>query len=217
MTNIFRSGRQHRPIFLLAATVVSSIVLLVISPASSASAETTDGAASTFEAFVDGLGLETSAQNELKDRFEALTPKEQVDLLRRPEALLTFGKPTIEGDATSTQTMMAAAAVTTRGVTNKQPVQVLGLTVGTFTSRYTFQATSRNVTRNLECTGWWSGFGLAGTSSASNYISSGRGTCNVRHQMSYLLKGSPIQFNKLQSIVTVAGDPRRAIATIRTV
>ena len=63
------------------------------------------------------------------------------------------------------------------------------------------------MTQNLDCSGWWDGFLLSGSSSASDYISNGRGTCTVRHQMSAVIQGSPVQFTKVHTITSDAGNP----------
>lgn len=78
-----------------------------------------------------------------------------------------------------------------------------GVTTGTFAMRYVFEATSTNVTRNLECTGWFTG--AAGvwniSTSQSNYVSGGSGACTVRYNMALAFKGSLFSANKQQQLI----------------
>jgi len=79
---------------------------------------------------------------------------------------------------------------------------LFGITTGTFNMRYAFEATSTNVTRNLECTGWFTG--AAGvwsiSTSQSNYVSGGTGVCTVNYRMSLAFKGSFFSANKQQQL-----------------
>lgn len=79
---------------------------------------------------------------------------------------------------------------------------LFGITTGTFNMRYVFEATSTNVTRNLECTGWFTG--VAGvwniSTSQSNYVSGGTGVCTVNYRMSLAFKGSFFSANKQQQL-----------------
>jgi hypothetical protein len=79
---------------------------------------------------------------------------------------------------------------------------LFGITTGTFNMRYVFEATSTNITRNLECTGWFTG--LAGVwnigTSQSNYISGGTGVCTVSYRMSLAYKGSFFTADKQQQL-----------------
>ena len=79
---------------------------------------------------------------------------------------------------------------------------LFGITTGTFNMRYVFEATSTNVTRNLECTGWFTG--AAGvwsiTTSQSNFLSGGTGVCTVNYRMSLAFKGSFFSANKQQQL-----------------
>ena len=87
-------------------------------------------------------------------------------------------------------------------------VTVLGIQTGTFGLRYRFEANGVSVTRNVECTAWWSGFSgfWAIDSSSQNWISSGRGTCIGRHKMSIVYQGSFLTQNKDQGL-TYNGVP----------
>ncbi|MGH1548317.1 hypothetical protein ACRAWB_03700 [Leifsonia poae] len=79
---------------------------------------------------------------------------------------------------------------------------LFGITTGTFTMRYVFEATSTAVSRNLECTGWFTG--AAGvwsiSTSQSNYVSGGLGSCTVNYRMSFAFKGSFFSANKQQQL-----------------
>ncbi|OUE30810.1 hypothetical protein BFL35_08260 [Clavibacter michiganensis] len=103
----------------------------------------------------------------------------------------------------------------TRQVVNKQAVRIFGVEVGNFTLTYTFEATSTTVTKNLECVGSFSGAGLAGSTSMSDYVSNGWGSCSARHAISYVFKGAPFSYTKLHTLQTVPGDPTRVTGSIR--
>ena len=79
---------------------------------------------------------------------------------------------------------------------------LFGITTGTFNMRFGFEATSTNVTRDLECTGWFTG--AAGVwnigTSQSNYVSGGTGVCTVNYRMSLAFKGSFFSANKQQQL-----------------
>lgn len=81
-------------------------------------------------------------------------------------------------------------------------VKALGITTGTFNLRYRFAANGTSVTRSLECKAWWSGFSGLMTidSSASAWISGGRGYCVGTHKMSMVYKASFLSGMKEQGI-----------------
>ncbi|MFF9562857.1 hypothetical protein ACF1AJ_05875 [Leifsonia sp. NPDC014704] len=96
-------------------------------------------------------------------------------------------------------------AVSSPRYTATYPVNasLFGITTGTFNMRYVFEATSTNVTRNLECSGWFTG--AAGvwniSTSQSNYLSGGSGSCTVRYNMALAFKGSFFSTNKQQQLI----------------
>jgi hypothetical protein len=198
----------------LAVGVITAGLLLIGLPAQATPAEvgTTEA---EFSEFVALLAVSPELAVALQEKFDALPMDAQKAFLADPESLFTIGES--DSSTAVVSELSVSAVLTTWRVTNNQPVQVLGLTVGNFHLTYTYDATATAVTRNLECFGSWSGFGLSGSSSPSSYISGGRGTCNVRHQMTYLFQGSPFQFTKLHTVTTVAGDPSRVTGSISNV
>lgn len=108
-------------------------------------------------------------------------------------------------------------AVKAYGLRNVQLVQMLGVTFGSFTLEFKYEANTTAVTRNLHCDGWWSGYGLSGSTKESQYVSGGRGTCSARHSMSVFFKGFPLTFNKLHTVSTIAGKPKSVTGYIKTV
>ncbi len=64
------------------------------------------------------------------------------------------------------------------------------------------------MTRNLNCAGSISG-AISATSSPTSWISQGRGTCEVRTHVSLFYKGVPVQFTKVHTVTTQAGNPAR--------
>jgi hypothetical protein len=198
----------------LAVGVITAALLLVGLPAQAATTEV-DSTEAEFSEFVELLAVSAELDVALQEKFDVLPLEAQKAFLAAPESVFTIGESDTSTAVVSKPS--ASAVMTTWRVTNNQPVQVLGLTVGNFHLTYTYDATATAVTRNLECFGSWSGFGLSGSSSPSSYISGGRGTCNVRHQMTYLFQGSPFQFTKLHTVTTVAGDPSRVTGSISNV
>lgn len=101
------------------------------------------------------------------------------------------------------------AGVGTYTATYPVAIQVLGISTGTYNLRYVFQATSISTAKNLECTGWFSGF--AGfwnvSTSTSSYISGSTGTCRATHRMSDVYQGSFVTANKEQ-LLSYAGTYR---------
>jgi len=204
----------------LAAAIATTGLLASAPPVHAAIPAGDRAAEAVFSQFVDSLHVAPRIEAALEKKFSELTPAAQAQLLASPTGLMTTGQETTTNAATTApaaSTLGVAAAAKGLRVTNNQPVRVLGITVGNFHLSYTYEATSTTVTRNLECVGSWSGFGLAGSSSASRYITGGRGTCNVRHQMTYVFRGSPIQFTKLHTVTTVSGNPRKVTGSLRTV
>ena len=99
--------------------------------------------------------------------------------------------------------IQTAAAAPPYTATYPVNASLFGITTGTFNMRYVFEATSTNVTRNLECTGWFTG--AAGvwsvSTNQSNYVSGGQGACTVKYNMSLGFKGSFFSANKQQQLV----------------
>ncbi len=137
-----------------------------------------------------------------------------------PFSLLEFTSTSeaVTAESPTTTARSAAARASVLEINNTQNAQFLGVTLATLNLNYRYEANSSKVTRNLSCNGSFAGFGLTGSSSPSSYVSSnGRGTCQVRTSINAVFKGSPIQFTKLHSFTTAAGNPRTGTATISNV
>lgn len=180
----------------------------------------------SFADFTESLGVSTATALALEAKFDSLgavdqhallsslatEPDSVFDLRAESEAITAVpATPAVKGDALT--------ATTTRGYMAKdsQTAYMLGIPVQTFTNEFKYEATSTSVTRVLSCDGWHSGVGVSDSVNRSSYISSGRGTCSVIHHMSFVVKGSPITFNKQHLITTNGGKPSAYVATVRTV
>ncbi|TDP99435.1 MULTISPECIES: hypothetical protein [unclassified Leifsonia] len=183
--------------------------------------EAPDSAEAVFEEFLDTLKVDAKTDAALTERFDDLPPAEQkrvADAIEEdPLSVMVFdaGAPTLtSGTGTSAQPALArnsarglhirtSAAAPRYTATYPVNASLFGITTGTFTMRYVFEATSTNVTRNLECTGWFTG--AAGVwnigTSQSNYVSGGQGACTVKYTMSLAFKGSFFTANKQQQLV----------------
>ncbi|MDN4596624.1 hypothetical protein [Leifsonia virtsii] len=197
------------------ASVRSAISLAIVTFVSStgvAVANAADAPAdneATFQEFVEGMGVDSASATVLTAKFDELPAAEQerlADVIETdPLSVLDFqddgAAPTIApaGGGLSVQAYATASKYTATYPVN---ATLFGITTGTFNLRYTFEATSNAVTRNLECTGWFTGTAGVWTvdSRSSQYISSGVGTCTVTHKMSLLYKGSSFTANKQQQL-----------------
>ncbi|WP_144407230.1 hypothetical protein [Clavibacter michiganensis] len=200
-----------------AGIAVASLFVVGLPEQAQAAASASDNVV-TFSEFISDFGVSPETASALEAKFAELPNDVQDAYLADPNSLFTFG-PVVVATSTPSPTphFSTMAAVRTRQVVDKQAVRVFGVEVGNFTLSYTFEATAGAVKRNLECVGSFSGFGLAGSTSSSDYVSNGRGTCSARHTMSYAFKGAPFSFTKLHTVSTVAGDPTRVTGSIRNV
>lgn len=132
----------------------------------------------------------------------ALAPKNATSAKRATRSIVTAAaEPTVRNVASGLHIRTVAS---NPRYTATYPVNasLFGIATGTFTMRYVFEATSIAVTRNLECTGWFTG--AAGIwnigTSQSNYISGGTGVCTINYRMSLAFKGSFFSANKQQQL-----------------
>lgn len=200
----------------MAATLAVGAVL---GGTSAASAETTD-LPDSFTTFVDSLGTSADTAAALEDRFESLPEDEQAAVLgaveSEPWSLIEF----TPADHTVTPVGPASKAslLTAYVVSDSQTASFLGIPLGNFTSEYKYEATTTHVTRALSCTGWFTGFGSTSVTNPFDYITStGRGTCEVFYNMSFVFQGSPMTYVKLHNITTNLNDPTTAVITLKTV
>lgn len=92
----------------------------------------------------------------------------------------------------------------------------LGIPVASFTLRYRYEASGTRVMKKLDCSGWFSGWGVSDSVKITSYVmGSGRGFCEAQHSISLVMKGFPISFTKLHSITTNSGVPSKYVATLR--
>ncbi|MCM3658619.1 hypothetical protein M3147_15290 [Agromyces mediolanus] len=121
-----------------------------------------------------------------------LTPISPAEIDSMPIAVSE--PPAVQGYATANRRLNTA--------NQSYKVSALGIQTGTFSLRYRFESNGTAVTRNVECTAWWSGFsGFASISStAKQWISGGKGTCIGTHRMSVLVKGSMLTGVKEQGL-----------------
>lgn len=171
---------------------------------SAAQADVPNSNETAFSEFVVGMKVDDSAEAALTAKFEHLSTTEQNAFMSAveedPLSVLEFAEaaePTLTMDPRS-----ARAAASRYTATYPVNVNLWGITTGTFTLRYGFEATSSAVTRNLECTGWFSGFGgpWSINQTSSSYVSGAVGTCKVYHRLSFLYQGSSWQANKEQGL-----------------
>lgn len=154
-----------------------------------------------FQSFVSDLKVDGETRAALTERFGELTESMQHRFL---DAVASDPLSVMEFEEASAPTLNVAGGIQARAASSRYtatyPVNasMFGITTGTFNLRYVFEATSSAVTRNLECTGWFTGAGGVWSinSTASQYVSGGTGTCSVTHRMSFLYKGSAWSANK---------------------
>ncbi|MCI0157631.1 hypothetical protein KNO15_13095 [Leifsonia shinshuensis] len=154
-----------------------------------------------FQSFVSELKVDEGTRAALAEKFNELSETKQRSFLDEAAA---DPLSVMEFEDASEPTLSAAGGIQSRAAASRYtatyPVNanMFGITTGTFNLRYVFEATPSAVTRNLECTGWFSGVGGVWSinSTSSQYISGGIGTCSVTHRMSFLYKGSAWSANK---------------------
>ncbi len=207
---------------LSAAAAVVVAAALSLSGAGAANAEETPRNDAAFIEVVEALGLTFDVQAEIEARFDALPNTEQDAILAQaetdPASLVQFSEPVRSVTVADGGGVSARAAVKSYLAKDVVNGTFLGVTVGSFTNEFKYNANTSNVTSILSCKGWFSGFGLSGSTNASQYISNtGRGTCDVVHNLSFVIKGSPVTFNKQHTITTNSGSPVGYKATLKTV
>lgn len=189
----------------------TAVAFCSLGSVSAANAEAPAPNAPSFESYISDMKVDDSTQDALTEKFDELSGTEQTQFLEAlkddPLSVLEFEDATDPVlVATSSDGGRDRAAASRYTATYPVTVSMFGITTGTFNLRYVFEATTSAVTRNLECTGWFSG--AAGVwsinSTTSQYVSGGSGTCSVLHRMSFLYKGSAWSANK-QHQVTYRG------------
>ncbi len=185
-------------------TGVAALALCSAGGVSAAHADTVETNEAAFESFVADLKVDDATEAALNARFDRLSPTEQERFLdavsEDPLSVMEFSEaeaPTLSAEPTRDR-----AGASRYTATYPVNVNLWGITTGTFNLRYGFEATSIAVTRNLECTGWFSGFGgpWSINQSTSSYISGDAGTCKVYHRLSFLYQGSSWIANKEQGL-----------------
>lgn len=179
--------------------------------------------------FIEALGVSPDVSQQLEEKYFSLPPTEQaavaVQIAEDPASSLVF-----QDNARSVTALRIAEASSPRSGTSSVRAAAptsykaadtvtgyfLGIAVGSFTTEFKYNLSAAKVTSVLECKGRFTGLGLAGDASPSSYISSGgRGTCEVTFKMSLVIKGGPVQFNKLHNITTNSGSPKAYTATLK--
>ncbi|KJL21788.1 hypothetical protein [Microbacterium foliorum] len=201
------------------AVAVSAAMLL--GGSSGAMAATNTSVDEDFSEFAASLGVTPEVEGELQTGFDKLSLTDQESFLSRtesdPKSVVRFESSVRvrELEATPQVQARAAAAVKTYQAKDTVTASILNVNVGSFTTDFKYEANTTKVTRVLTCKGAWAGFGLTGSSSASNYITSGGlGACEVIFNMNVVIKGSPISFAKQHVIKTHSGNPGRYTATL---
>lgn len=207
-----------------AVVAVALVAVASVASAGAASAAETSQEETVFSEYVDALEVSDGVVGQLEAKFDAMSAAQQEALAAQleldPSSVITFSAPVTT--VTSVPAALKTTALSTRATSyvakNSISGYFLGIPVATFTNEFKYNASSTKVTSILSCKGWYSGFGLSGSTSPSSYISStGRGTCDVVHHLSLVFKGSPVSFNKQHIITTNSGNPKSYKATIRTV
>lgn len=189
---------------------IAAVALCSLSGVSAANAEKPVANEAAFEALVSGMKVDDTTHDALTERFDELTTSEQAHFLDAaaadPLSVLDFDDSAEPSIVSVSEGGRARAASSRYTATYPVNASMFGITTGTFNLRYVFEATPTAVTRNLECTGWFSGAGgvWSVNSTTSHYVSSGSGTCSVMHRMSFLYQGSAWSANK-QHQVTYKG------------
>lgn len=203
------------------AAGVAAIALALTLPAQAASAATTDtGTERAFHEIVSTLNISAAEKEQVESYFQTLPEAKQKAGVADPSTLFTYSAVTstvkeLPTAALKSRQITAAAATRTLEVTNKQEAKIANITVVTFNLTYRYEANGNTVTRNLLCTGSASG-AINASSSSNQYISQGRGTCEVRTQASVFIKGAPFQFTKVHTVTTQAGNAARVDGRIYT-
>lgn len=208
----------HRRAAVVTASLALSLALAL--PTQAAIADTLAPDATTspevaFHELLTGIDLPPAKKRQIEDYFAALPDDKQEAGIADPSSLFTTSEvsssvralPAASG-GTSRATTAAASGTRTFQVNNRQEAKIGNVTVATLSLSYTYEARGGAVTRNLGCTGSVSG-AISANSSPSSWISQGRGTCEVRTQVSLLFRGVPVQFTKVHTVTTQAGNPAR--------
>lgn len=207
-------NRKKKTVGAFLTAVVATMSLLSV--AAPASASTPGSGASDIGDFADALQMPRETELAVESAFAALTPEEQGSVLETlaadPAALIEYGEAT-----TSTAPSSVAAKSTAVVATNKVTAYLLGIAIGDFNIQFKYYVTPTSVTGIIDCQGWFNGIGVSDTIHESSYVISGRGTCNARHNMSFIFKGSPISWNKLHTVTTKSGAPRALTGSLSNV
>lgn len=203
----------------LTAVVASMSLLGVAAPAS---ASTQDPGASDIGDFAEALHVPQGAESAIESAFGALTAEEQDDVLNAlatdPASLIEYGEATTTtAPGSDARSVSARAAGTAVVATNTVTAYLLGIPIGNFNIQFKYYVTSTTVTGIIDCQGWFNGIGVTDSVRESSYVISGRGTCNARHTMNFIFKGSPISWNKLHTVTTKSGSPRALAGSLSNV
>lgn len=218
--------RTTRRIAIALTFAVASLALAAPAQAAVASSAQTDLATTDAEAafhdFVVGLDLPSAKRQQIENYFASLPEASQEAGIADPSTLFTISEVSstvrqLPATSAGGGRVVATAAAGTRTlqVNNRQDVRIGDVSLITFNLTYTYEARGSAVTRNLNCTGSASGV-INASSSPSSWISQGRGTCEVRTQASVFVKGVPLQFTKVHTVTTQAGNPARVDGRIYT-
>lgn len=205
------------------AAGVAAVALALTLPAQAATAATTDaGTERAFHEIVSSLDISAAEKQQVESYFQTLPEEKQQAGVADLSTLFTYSdvtstakELTVTAPKSRQFAPMAATATRTLEVTNKQEAKIANITVVTFNLTYRYEARGNTVTRNLLCTGSASG-AINASSSSNQYISQGRGTCEVRTQASVFIKGAPFQFTKVHTVTTQASNAARVDGRIYT-
>lgn len=215
--------RTRKMIGSAAALALTIPAILLTGESAFAATDTADG---EFTDFAASLEVDASVERELENAWDDLTEGQQLEFLETlrsdPASVFEISETveTVEElaePADPVSGFQSRAAVKGYLAKDSQTASVIGIPVHTLTNEFKYEADAKKVTRILSCNGWHTGAGVSSSVSKSQYITSGRGTCNITHRMSFLVKGSPVTFNKQHNITTNSGKPTAYVATIRTV
>lgn len=213
----------------LTFTGVTVLALTALMPTASFASATDDwSSVSQTEVLELAAALKVPAKTEsaIGQAYLSLSDSEQVAVLQTlradPGALIEWEESTpIAAKAAVGEHAPGLSTRAARGTalvaTDSKTAYLLGIPIGTWVIEYKYYATSTAVTGNIDCHGWFSGIGVSDTVKESSYVVNGRGTCSARHTMSFVFKGSPIQWNKLHTFTTNSGNPRSLSGSIKSV
>jgi len=196
----------------MTALVAALAVALVVPSAPAHAEEPVDP---RLQEFTSAVGVDASIESELEDAVQQLTPSEREEFLSTaaedPLAVMELtavspadidSTPIVDSGRPTAQVFATASNRRLNTANQSYKVSVLGIQTGTFSLRYRFESNGTAVTRNLECTAWWSGFSgfWSIASSATQWIAGGKGTCIGTHRMSIVAKGSMLTAVKEQGL-----------------